>query len=340
MSARRAGGMSRRLSSRSPRSARVPKRLVLLVTVFLLCSPTLTPRAATAAQGSEDWPRHTARAAVVMDASSGRLLFGEGMHDRLPPASLTKVVTVLVALERSTLDRPIQPRRSYTVVPAIIGIGVGDSLPLEEALYGLLLNSGNDVAVAIAETMGDGSVDRYVGWMQELANRLGLAETHFVNPHGLDEAGHLSSAYDMAVVGRIVMRHPVLSKIVGTPRRLFEGPPRWLFVNTNPLLGTYRGLDGIKTGCDDLAGRCRVATAVRDGRRAIVVIMNSDRYAADATSLLDAAFVNGTWTDDGPARGSNRPPVARIRGDLSGPSSEAGAQSTYRATRAWPVGVD
>jgi serine-type D-Ala-D-Ala carboxypeptidase (penicillin-binding protein 5/6) len=328
-----------RVSSRSPRSAKAAQRLFVLVTVLVLCSPTLTVRAATAAQPSEEWPRHAARAAVVMDADSGRLLFGERMHDRMQPASLTKMVTALVALERSALDRPIQPRRSYTVVPAIIGIGVADSLPLEEALYGLLLSSGNDVAVAIAETIGDGSVDRYVGWMQEFASRLGLADTRFLNPHGLDEAGHLSSAYDMAVVGRIVMRHPVLSKVVGTPRRLFEGPPRWLFVNTNPLLGTYRGLDGIKTGYDDLAGRCFVATAVRDGRRAIVVIMNSNRYAADATALLDAAFANGSWTDDGPVRESNSTPVARIRGDLPGPSSEPGAQSTYRASRERPVGA-
>jgi serine-type D-Ala-D-Ala carboxypeptidase (penicillin-binding protein 5/6) len=204
-------------------------------------------------------------------------------------------VTALVALERGRPDLRVEPRQNYTVVPVIIGIGLGDSLRLEDALYGLLLNSGNDAALAVAESVGGGSIERFVGWMNQFARRLGLEQTHFLNPHGLDQPGHVSSAYDMAVIGRTVMRQPLLARIVGERRVVVEGPPRWLFQNTNPLLGVYPGVDGIKTGYDDLAGRCIVVTALRDGRRAITVVLNSDRYAADAATLLDQALADPTW---------------------------------------------
>jgi D-alanyl-D-alanine carboxypeptidase len=135
--------------------------------------------------------------------------------------------------------------------------------------------------------------------MNELAARLGLRNTRFKNPHGLDQDGHVSSAYDLAVIGRTLMRQPVLARIVGEARHEVEGPPRWVFRTRNPLLGTYDGVDGIKTGFDDNAGLCLVATAVRGDRRAIAVVMNSPHYGDDAASLLDYAFADGGW---GPAR--------------------------------------
>ena len=259
--------------------------------------------------------RVSARAAVTIDASSGAVLFSHNPFDELPPASLTKMVTALVALERGTLDQPIEPRHDFDVEPIVIGIGAGDSLRLEDALYGLLLNSGNDVGLAIAESVGRGSVARFVGWMNEVPRRLGLSHTRFANPHGLDEPGHVSSAYDMAVIGRALMQEPVLARIVGERRRVVDGPPRWLFQTTNPLLGTYAGADGIKTGYDILAGRCLVGTAAREGRRAIAVVLNSDRYAADVATLLDAAFADPNWGRS-PDRRSELPGI--VRADLEG----------------------
>ena len=209
----------------------------------------------------------------------------------------------------------MEPRHDFDVAPIVIGIGAADSLRLEDALYGLLLNSGNDAGLAIAESVGRGSVSRFVGWMNEVPRRLGLSHTRFVNPHGLDEPGHVSSAYDMAIIGRALMQEPILARIVGQRRRVVDGPPRWLFQTTNPLLGAYAGADGIKTGYDILAGRCLVGTAARDGRRAIAVVLNSDRYAADVATLLDSAFGDPNW---GRSPDRRPEPPGALRADLDG----------------------
>ena len=278
----------------------------------------------------------SARAVAAIDAATGALLYGRRPFDELAPASLTKMVTALVALERGTPDHLVRPTRNYDVIPTIIGIGLGDELRLEDALYGLMLNSGNDAALAIAESLGDGSVPRFVGWMNELTRRLGLEQTHFSNPHGLDEPDHLSSAYDMAVIGRAVMHHPLLSRIVGEERWRVEGPPLWAFRNTNPILGVVPGADGIKTGYEDRAGRCLAATAMRDGRRLVAVVLNSEGTARDAGTVLEAAFARADWglREVGPERRAGvaaGPPPAALRADLDAASDAP--PSTFRAAR-------
>lgn len=294
----------------------------LVLAIWLVSSPVLP----VSAQEPQP-PAGGARSAIVLDAATGAILYERDAHVARAPASLTKMVTALVAVERAPLDREVRTTHPYDVVPVVIGLEPGDALTLEQALYGLMLNSGNDAAVAIAESVGDGSGDRFVGWMNELAGRLGLEHSHFKNPHGLDQDGHLSSAYDMAVIGRALMQQPVLSRIVGEGRFVVDGPPRWVFRSSNPLLGIYPGVDGIKTGFDDLAGRCLVATAQRGERRAIAVVLNSQNTAADASSLLDYAFADADW---GPrtasvvatAEAGKRPlavPVAILRADLSAP---------------------
>jgi D-alanyl-D-alanine carboxypeptidase len=213
----------------------------------------------------------------------------------------------------------VRSTHRYDVVPVVIGMEPGDSLTLEAALHGLMLNSGNDVAVAIAEAVADGSSQKFVGWMNDLTPRLGLTHSRFKNPHGLDQDGHVSSAYDMAIVGRALMLQPTLARIVGQSRYEVEGPPRWVFHATNPLLGIYPGVDGIKTGFDDNAGRCLVATAVRGERRAIAVVMDSPNTGAEAAALLDYAFEDMRWgriAAAGAERRSIDPPVAMLRADL------------------------
>jgi len=280
-------------------------------------------------------PAPDARAAIVLDAESGAVLFERNAQAELAPASLTKMVTALVAVERAPLDRLVRTSHPYEVTPIVIGFEPGDTLSLEATLYGLMLNSGNDAALAIAETVGDGSTERFVGWMNDLAGRLGLKNTRFMNPHGLDQDGHVTSAYDMAIIGRAVMRQPALAGIVGQRRHVVEGPPRWVFNTTNPLLGVYPGADGIKTGYDELAGRCLVATAVRGDRRAIAVVMNSQRYGDDAASLLDFAFEDAEWGPVKQAETSHRPRdsrIAMLRADVTD-AQDGAPQSIARAGR-------
>jgi len=303
------------------------------VLVLLMMVPLAPPAVAQDAPQ----PAPGARAAIVVDATSGAVLYERNAHQPLHPASLTKMVTALTAIERAPLDRIVRVSHPIVVTPVLIGLEEGDEIPLEQVLYGLLLNSGNDAALAIAESVGDGSVDRFVGWMNELAARLGLKDTHFVNPHGLDADGHVASAYDLAIVGRALMHQPILAKIVSQPRHDYEGQVHWAFKTRNPLLGVYDGVDGIKTGFDDLAGLCLVATAERDGHRAIAVVLNSNQYGADAASLLDYAFADHRWGPPPPVD-IHRPVVASrlamLRADAAGgPIQLMGALRTSGSTR-------
>jgi len=298
----------------------------------------LVPLASPVAAEDGPPPAPGARAAIVVDAATGTVLYQRNAQTPMHPASLTKMMTALVAVERAPLDRIVRVTHPIVVTPILIGLEPGDEIPLQEAIYGLLLNSGNDAALAIAESVGDGSVERFVGWMNETAARLGLQESHFENPHGLDAEEHLTSAYDMAIIGRALMLNPTLAKVVGTDRHVYEGAFSWTFRTRNPLMGHYDGVDGIKTGFDDLAGLCLVATASRDGRRAIAVVMNSTGFGADAASLLDYAFADKRW---GPvaalprssARVGSRLAILRADrsgGDDGGPSHLMGSLGSPR----------
>jgi D-alanyl-D-alanine carboxypeptidase len=220
------------------------------------------------------------------------------------------MVTAMVALQRAGPDATIRATERSLVEPSVIGLEPGDALPLEVALNGLLLNSGNDAALAIAEALGDGSIPRFVVWMNALAESLGLRDSHFANPHGLDEGLHYASAYDLAVIGRALLREPALGAIVRRQRYEFDGPPRWVFHNTNPLLPTYGGLDGLKTGFETRAGRCLAASATRGDRQVIVVILHSPQPDEDAAALLDYGFAQlaaALPTPRGPDRSARLP---------------------------------
>jgi len=311
--------------------------LAVMLTTALLAS---VPTRAVALEERQVAPG--AESAIVIDAATGAVLFERNARVGMHPASLTKMMTALTAVERAPLDRVVKVTHEISVTPILIGLEPGDELPLDAILYGLLLNSGNDAALAIAESVGDGSTGRFVGWMNVLAGRLGLSTAHFENPHGLDAENHLASAYDLAIIGRALMREPFLAKVVSEPRHEYDGAYRWVFRSRNPLLGVYDGVDGIKTGFDDLAGLCLVATASRDGHRAIAVVMKSTGFGADAASLLDYAFENRRlWPEPAaPADGRRRMPGSRLgmlRADVStdgtgAPSQLLGSLGTGRAT--------
>lgn len=242
-------------------------------------------------------PSVTARAALLGDRKTGQVLLERRADDPLPPASTTKMMTALLTIESTHPSDTVVVPGEALVGDASMGLWAGERLTVEELLYGLLLMSGNDAAMALADYVG-GDVDAFVKMMNARAQALGMTATHFVNPHGLDAAGHVSSARDLFTLARAALDQPLFAHIVATREAQIAG--RYM-VNRNQLLGTYPGADGVKTGTTDLAGECLVASATRDGHQAIAVVLGSqDRYA-DARALLDHYFERYVWLRLGPA---------------------------------------
>jgi serine-type D-Ala-D-Ala carboxypeptidase (penicillin-binding protein 5/6) len=239
-------------------------------------------------------PVVSARAAALLDAASGAVVYSKNGQERFAPASLTKMMTALVAIERGQLSQRITATPNVLVEPVVIGLDPGETLTLENLLYGLLLWSGNDAAVAIAEGLA-GSVPQFAGWMNEKAAALGMRDTHFVNPHGLDTPGHYATAEDLARLTAAMMRVPLLAKIAASRDYTIPGPPLYLFRNSNPLLGSYEGVDGGKTGLTDDCGRCLAVSATRGGHGVVAVVLGSNNIARDGRVLLDHAFTNYEW---------------------------------------------
>ena len=245
-------------------------------------------------------PSVSAPEVAVVDDASGLLLYGQAPHAREAPASTTKIATAIVTLEHvQSLDTVVRVSVDGVAMAAadgssIMGLSPGQRISVRTLLYGLLLPSGNDAAEQLALTIGE-SRDQFVGWMNALAasqDELGLADTHFVNPSGLDADGHYSSAYDLAQLARRAMRDDIFRDIVATPEISSDG---FLLTGHNPLIGAYPGADGVKTGSTDAAGHALVGSAVRDGHRLYVVLMHSDDLLADATALFDWAFASFSW---------------------------------------------
>jgi len=241
-------------------------------------------------------PDLSARAVVIVDEASGAVLLGHHERRPLPPASLTKMATAILAAEHGDLDAEIETdvdSRDMTT-SSVMGLLPGDRFTLRDLLYGLMLPSGNDAALAIARGVS-GSDARFVHEMNDLARRLGLTETHFENPHGLSSRRHYSSAYDLAIIARYYMSLDPLPEIAATTDWTASGSREIEMTTLNPLLADYEGADGVKTGYTESAGQTFVASATRDGHRLYVVLLHDSQRAADARALLDWAFASYTW---------------------------------------------
>jgi D-alanyl-D-alanine carboxypeptidase len=258
-------------------------------TAALPPEPTSTPTPADPA----DFPYVSARSIAILDSGCGALMYGRDEHARIPPASLTKLMTAAVALDYADLDDTFTSDISGAQLmddtgSTIMGLEPGMTLTLRDLLYGLLLPSGNDAALVISKGVG-GTEERFVTLMNEKAHALALDDTHFTNPHGLYEPDLYSTAYDMAILARYVMQNPDLRAIVSAKewQPAWDGPPLW---NGNRILSEYDGADGVKIGYTEESQQTIVASAVRDGRRIIVSLMRSqDRYQ-DAIRLFDWGF--------------------------------------------------
>ncbi|MEH7401271.1 D-alanyl-D-alanine carboxypeptidase family protein [Gottfriedia acidiceleris] len=240
----------------------------------------------------------SARNAVLMDQKTGRILYGKAMHDSERIASITKIMTAILAVESGKMQNTITiSSRAVQTEGSSIYLKPGQKIKLEDLVYGLMLRSGNDAANAIAEAVG-GSIEGFVYMMNEKAKEIGMSNTYFSNPSGLDQQGkeHYSSAYDMALLTRYAMENPKYAKIAGTKvHRAPNTAESWDYVwkNKNKLLTfMYKYSTGGKTGFTKKARRTLVSTASKNGMDLIVVTLNDGQDWQDHMSLFEYGFSN------------------------------------------------
>lgn len=238
----------------------------------------------------------SARAAVIMDVNSNRVLYSKNMHEKLPMASTTKIMTTIVAIESGKLDEKVTvSKRASHMEGSSIYLREGEKHTVSDLLYAIMLRSGNDSAVAVAEHIG-GSVEGFAEMMNKKAREIGANNTRFANPHGLDAEGHYTTAYDLALITSYALKNPIFSKIVSSKKKIIEGPPdeNWdrVMINKNKMLWQFDGGDGVKTGFTKKAGRCLVSSATREGLQLVCVVLNCGPMWNDSSSLLEYAFKN------------------------------------------------
>jgi D-alanyl-D-alanine carboxypeptidase (penicillin-binding protein 5/6) len=263
-----------------------------LVAVFIGIWLTAWPEVAAAP------PQIKARAGVLIDAKTGAVLFEKNSREHNAPASTTKIMTAILAIETGRLDDPVRVSlRAAATRGSSMHLYAGQVLSLRELLSGLLLRSGNDAAVAIAEHLA-GTSEAFVEQMNERARALGATDTHFRNPHGLSAPGHYSSAYDLALLARFALADPTFAALVGSKEISIE----WLdrrgrekdvnLRNTNKLLWMLEEADGVKTGTTGEAGPCLVSSATRGNHKLIAVVLHDHSRWYDSMQLLKFGFDN------------------------------------------------
>lgn len=260
---------------------------VIMISSFL-CSSFLTSKNKVLA---EDCP---AKSMVVIEADSRRVLNDKNKDERLAMASTTKIMTALVTCKNvKDFDEVVAINDNAVGIEGTsMYLKKGEKLTVKELLYGLMLPSGNDTAMALAYYVG-GSEERFVEMMNEQAKELNLQNTHFANPHGLDAGGHYTSAYDLAIITAEALKNDTFKEIVSTKNIRVTGSkenePRFLS-NKNKLLKTLEGCTGVKTGFTDNAGRCFVCSCTRDGMTLISVVLNCGPMFEESAKLLNACF--------------------------------------------------
>lgn len=234
-----------------------------------------------------------AKSAVLLDGKSGAVLYEKNAYTRLPMASTTKIMTALTVINYANIDHIITiDQKASKIEGSSIYLKAGEKLSVIDLLYGLMLESGNDAATALAIGCF-GSEKNCVDKMNELCNSLGLIDTHFDNVHGLDSENHYTTSYELARITAEAMKNPLFKTIVSSKNYTTSSENPKYFSNHNRLLRTYDGAIGVKTGYTSLAGRCLVTSAQRDDELYIAVTLGNDKSDwQDHSMMLDFAFEN------------------------------------------------
>lgn len=285
------------------------KRIISLILIFSILFPIYCfadeenieeaeeiPELVEATTNSAEEPNINSRSAIVFDRNSKEVIYGKDENTKKKMASTTKIMTCIVVLEKGELtDTVIVSKNAAGTGGSRVGLKTGDKATVQDLLYGLMLCSGNDAAVALAEHVG-GSVEGFAELMNAKAKELNLSNTNFVTPHGLDNENHYTTAYELAIMADYGLKNKTFRSIVGTKNITINinGKPRNLN-NTNELLGSVSGVYGVKTGFTNGANRCLVSSCERDNLDIITVVLGADTKkfrTQDSLKLINYAMNN------------------------------------------------
>ena len=270
-------------------SSAVLKTLACLLVVLIM--GTIVPGSVLA--GEVQKPSVSAKSAVLIEADSGKVVFEKNAEEKLPMASTTKIMTALVALEHGDMEKSVEVNDGAVGIEgSSIYLKCGEVILMRDLVYGLMLESANDAAAAIAYEIS-GGIDEFAGLMNETAVKLGLENTHFTNPHGLDDESHYTTASDLAALAAAALKNDEFREIVSTYKKTIplngdEGTR--LLLNHNKLLKIYENAIGVKTGFTKRSGRCLVSAAEQDGVTMIAVTLNAPDDWNDHKAMLDYGF--------------------------------------------------
>lgn len=257
------------------------------------------PTLPSTASPSQFTATFSAQAVVAIDVDSASILLDKNSHQKLAPASTTKIMTALVAVDTFSLDQVIAVKKDPGNIGHIIGFKLGEQFTVHDMLKALLINSGNDAAEILAQNHPQGRA-AFIQAMNAKAQQLHLSESSFVNPSGLDAAAHYSSAFDLSLLARELMKNEYLRTLVGTTQAAISdqtGKSSYQFYNTNQLLGVEPGVVGVKTGTTELAGEDLITQVERDGRHIIIVVLKSQNRYRDTRQIISWLFSHYQWLD-------------------------------------------
>lgn len=243
-------------------------------------------------------PVINARAAIIYDRETKEIIWGKNETEKRAMASTTKIMTAIVVIEKGNLSDIVTiSKKAANTGGSRLKINTGDKIAVNDLLYGLMLRSGNDAAVALAEHIG-GNIEGFAELMNKKAEEIGLKNTHFVTPHGLDDEKHYTTAYELAILTVYALQNETFSKIVNTKSTTISinNVQRNIY-NTNELLGTLNGVNGVKTGFTNNAGRCLVTSCTRNNNQIITIVLGCDtkkQRTSDSMKLIEYAFENYT----------------------------------------------
>lgn len=265
-----------------------------LFTVFLV---VLTINMSNLAAAAPNPPNIAAKAAIVIDATTGKVLYSKNAEEQRYPASTTKMMSLIVALEHGDLDELVTAsKNAATTEGSTLWLTQGEKLKMIDLLYGMMLISGNDATVAVAEHIS-GSVEKFAELMTEKAHALGAKDTNFTNSSGLPDPQHITTAHDLARIAAYGYKKPLFTEIISTKHKVIPWAEKDIdrdLYNENRMLWLSEGGNGVKTGYTDAAGRCLVSGAKRKDMQLIAVVLDSDTMWDDSIALLNFGFTQVT----------------------------------------------